>query len=121
MSDDTSTKFCIFPLKSVAPLVHWSVVDFEPKKSWVQALNTPEKKKKKSSSTRRSEIRIKIFTDSSRNQQTKLRTGILREILSDRNFGFYKKYTKSHPKFRLSGNRIFFEVSGENELLFKKN
>jgi hypothetical protein len=42
------TKFCIFSLKSVGPLVRWSVVDFEPKKSWVQAPNTPEKKNKKS-------------------------------------------------------------------------
>jgi hypothetical protein len=43
-----------------------------------------------------------------RNQQPKLRAGILRVILSDRNFGFCKKHTKSHPKFRLSGNRRNF-------------
>jgi hypothetical protein len=111
MSDISHKIYIFFAQISwpLGPLV--SVVDFEPKKFWVQAPNRPEKKNKKSKTTRRSEIRIKFFTDSIRNQQLKLRAGILRVILSDRNFRFYKKTYEIPPEAETGE---IFEVSGKN-------
>jgi hypothetical protein len=90
-----------------------SVVDFEPKKSWVQAPNRPEKKNNKPKF-----YQANFFTDSIRNQKPKLRNGILRVILSDQ---VHKKHMKPETQktwsFGWAKTREILEVSGENELL----
>jgi hypothetical protein len=108
---DISHKIYIFSLKSVGRLVRWSPL----------LTLSPEKKNKNQNSTRRSEIRIKFFTDSIRSQQPKLRAWIFRVILRDRNFGFCKKHTKSRPKFRLSGNRWNSQSFGRKKITVYRN
>jgi hypothetical protein len=93
----------IFLLKSVGRVVRWSpLLTLSPKSSSPKQARKEEQKIKVLPGDQESESNF------SRNQQPKIRARISRVILSDQNFGFYKKHTKSHPKFRLSGNRRNF-------------
>jgi hypothetical protein len=83
-------KFYIFSLESVGRLVRWSLLlTFSPEvlgSSHKQA-RKEEQKIKNLPSDQKSESHFSL----KQNQQPKLRAGILRVILSDRNFRFYKK------------------------------
>jgi hypothetical protein len=117
---DTSSKFCIFSLKSVGPLVRWSpLLTLSPKSPGFKP-QTGQKRRTKNQSSTRQTIRNQNqifhgFKPESTNETSD--RNFVRDF-GDRNFGFYKKHTKSHPKFRLSGNRKNSRSFGRKWILF---
>jgi hypothetical protein len=116
---DISHKFNNFSLKSVDRLVRWSsLLILSPKSPGFKPQTGQKEEQKNQSSTRRLEFRTKFFILLIRNQQPKHQTGILRVILSDRNFGFYFGFYKIQNLTRNFGwaeTGEIFDISGENE------
>jgi hypothetical protein len=99
-------------------LVRWSpLLTLSPKSPGFKPQTGQKRRTKNLISTRQSEIRIKLFTDSIRKQQPKLRIGNLCVILSDRNFGFYKNIRNSTRSFGWAETGEILEVSGVKKSL----
>jgi hypothetical protein len=120
--NDISHKIYIFSLKSVGRLVRLSpLLTLRTKSAGF-----------KSKQARKEEQKIKVLpgdqkseTNFSRiqsgNKKTKLRIKILRVILSDRNFGFYKKNIQNPTRsFGLAETGEILEVSVGNKLLCRE-